>query len=193
MQEQADAMELDELERAAEEYLGDVDLSRGVDLNEGLESIFDTGVQEFRGVVRKAARSGLLLLVVVLFCSMADGMTMGESKGVSVVALVGAIAVATVAVADIHSLIGMGKEAIGRMETLSKVLLPAMAVVTAAAGLRRGPPPGSLPPCSSPMCCLPSSTGSCCPWSMPMWRRAPPTPPWETRGSSGWPSLSNGW
>lgn len=138
LQEQADAMELDELERAAEEYLGDVDLSQGVDLNEGLESIFDTGVQEFRGVVRKAARSGLLLLVVVLFCSMADGMTMGESKGVSVVALVGAIAVTTVAVADIHSLIGMGKEAIGRMETLSKVLLPAMAVVTAAAGAPAG-------------------------------------------------------
>ena len=139
LREQADALKLDELERAAEEYLGEVDLTKGIDLNQGLEGLFETGAQQLHGVVRKAARSGVLLLVVVLFCSMADGMSeMGQAQGISVVTLVGAIAVATVAVADIHSLIGMGREAIGRMETLSKVLVPAMAVATAAAGAPAG-------------------------------------------------------
>lgn len=136
LREQADALELDELERAAEEYLGEVDLVQGIDLDQGLEAIFETGSEQLHGVVQKAARSGVLLLVIVLFCSMADGMSeIGQAKdGISVATLVGAIAVAAVAVADIHALIGLGREAIGRMETLSKVLVPAMAVVTAAAG-----------------------------------------------------------
>lgn len=135
LREQADALELDELERVTEEYLGEVDLAQGIDLNQGLEGLFETGSEQLHGVVKKAARSGVLLLVIVLFCSMADGMSeMGQAPGISVTTLVGAIAVATVAVADIHALIGMGREAIGRMETLSKVLVPAMAVATAAAG-----------------------------------------------------------
>lgn len=140
LREQADALELDELERATEEYLGDVDLAQGIDLDRGLEAIFETGSEQLPGIFRKAARSSVLLLVIVLFCAMADGMReVGQAKdGVSVVTLVGAIAVTTVAVADIHSLIGMGREAIRQMETLSKVLLPAMAVATAAAGAPAG-------------------------------------------------------
>lgn len=135
LREQADALELDELERVTEEYLGEVDLAQGIDLDQGLEGLFETGSEQLHGVVKKAARSGVLLLVIVLFCSMADGISeMGQAPGISVTTLVGAIAVATVAVADIHALIGMGREAIGRMETLSKVLVPAMAVATAAAG-----------------------------------------------------------
>lgn len=140
LREQADALELDELEQAAEEYLGEVDLTRGIDLDRELEAIFETGSEQLPGVVRKAAYSGVLLLVIVLFCAMADGMReVGQAKdGISVVTLAGAIAVTTVAVADIHSLIGMGREAIRQMETLSKVLLPAMAVATAAAGAPTG-------------------------------------------------------
>lgn len=139
LQAQADAMELDELERAAEEYLGEIDIMGGIDLNEGLEALFETGASQFSGVVHKAAGSGALLLVIVLLCALADGMTQGSGgKGMAVVPLVGAIAVTAVAVADIHSLIGMGREAIGRMETLSKVLLPTMAVATAAAGAPAG-------------------------------------------------------
>lgn len=140
LREQADGLNLDALEQAAEEYLGEVDLSQGIDLDQGLESIFETGSEQLYGVVRKAVRSGVLLLVVVLFCAMADGMNeVGQAKeGISVVTLAGAIAVTTVAVADVHGLIGMGREAIGQIETLSKVLVPAMTVVTAAAGAPAG-------------------------------------------------------
>ncbi len=133
--QQADALELDELERAAQEYLGDVDLVEGLDLDQGLQSLFESGQEEIPGILRKAARSGGLLLVVVLLCSLADGMSLeGLGKAIPISALIGVIAVTTVSVADMHGLIGLGREAIGRMETLSKVLLPSMAVVTAATG-----------------------------------------------------------
>ena len=62
---QSEALELDELERAAEEYLPDADLEAGISLDEGIQAILDTGSGEIAGVVRKAVRSGVLLLTVV--------------------------------------------------------------------------------------------------------------------------------
>ncbi len=139
VREQADALELDELERQAEEYLGEVDLAQGIDLDEGLINLFTRGEEEVPGILRKAARSGGLLLIVVLLCSLTEGL-LPESgkKGLPVTSMVGVIAVTALSVADMHALIGLGREAIGRMETLSKVLIPGMAVVTAAAGAPAG-------------------------------------------------------
>ena len=136
---QADALELDELERQAEEYLGEVDLSQGIDLDEGLFSLFTRGEEEVPGILHKAARSSGLLLVVVLLCSLTEGvLPENGGKGVPVTSMVGVVAVTTLSVADMHTLIGLGREAIGRMEALSKVLLPGMAAVTAAAGAPAG-------------------------------------------------------
>ena len=135
LEEQAEEMGLKELEEAVEPQLGEVDITAGIDLEEGLSTLFERGTEELPGVLRKAARSGVLLLVIVMLCGLADGMEgIGGKKEFSVVALMGAIAVTAVAVADIHSLIGMGREAIGKMETLSKLLVPSLAAVTAAAG-----------------------------------------------------------
>lgn len=139
LESQADALKLDELERAAEEYLGEIDLADGVDLDQGLGALFEDGARQAPGILRKAARSGAILLAVVLFCSLADGLEEGAAgKSSSVAALVGAAAVSAVAVADVNALIGLGREAIGRMETLSKILLPTIGVVTAAAGAPAG-------------------------------------------------------
>ena len=133
LEDQAATMELDELEMAVEEYLGQVDLTEGVDLDEGLSRLFERGEREFSGILRRGVRAGVLLLVILLLCALMEGMEQGNS-GLSVVTLVGAVAVTAVALADVHALVGMGKEAIGRMETLSKVLLPTMTVACAAAG-----------------------------------------------------------
>ena len=43
-----------------------------------------------------------------------------------------ALAVTAIAVADVHSLIGMGRQALERMEVFADILLPTMAAVTAA-------------------------------------------------------------
>ena len=152
---QSEALDLDGLEDAAGDYLPGTDSPVDASLDEGIQYILDTGSGQIFGVVRKALRSGILLLTIVLLCALAEGVYSGIGDGatVDVVSLVGALAITAVAVADAHSLIGMGREALDHMELFSKALLPTIP--------RRRPPPAALPagqwpgkwrPCSSPMC-----------------------------------------
>ena len=137
--EQSQALGLDKLEQAAGEYSPGGDVA-GIDLNDGLQDLLDTGSGEIMGVVRKAVRSGVLLLVVVLLCGLAEGAYAGAESGnsVQVVPIVGALAITAISVADVNSLIGMGRQALEQMEAFSKVLLPTMAVATAASGAPGG-------------------------------------------------------
>ena len=118
---QSEALDLDALQDAAGGYLPDGALEAGISLDEGLQTILDTGSGQISGVVRKAVRSGVLLLTVVLLCGLAEGLYggMGVSQTTDVVAIVGALAITAVAVADANSLIGMGREALEQMETFS--------------------------------------------------------------------------
>ena len=128
------SLDPDKLQDAAGEYApGDL---QSIDLDGGLENLLDTGSAELMGVLHKAVRSGVLLLAVVLLCSLAEGAYAGSGNenAVQVVPIVGAIAITAIAVTDVHSLIGLGREALGHMETFAKVLLPTMAVATAASG-----------------------------------------------------------
>ncbi|OUQ80125.1 stage III sporulation protein AE, partial [Flavonifractor sp. An10] len=74
---QSEALDLDGLEDAAGDWLPGVELEAGLSLDEGLRSIVDTGSGELFGVVRKAVRSGVLLLAVVLLCGLAEGLYAG--------------------------------------------------------------------------------------------------------------------
>ncbi|WP_297209527.1 stage III sporulation protein AE [uncultured Flavonifractor sp.] len=137
---QSEALELDEIQSAGEQWVPGVDLEAGMNLEAGLQSILDTGSGQVSGVVRKALRSGVLLLTVVLLCGMAEGLYSGAGggDGPDLVSMVGAMAVAAVAVADAHSLIGMGREALEHMESFSKLLLPAVTAAAAASGAPGG-------------------------------------------------------
>ena len=154
---QSEALELDGLEDAAGDWLPGVELEAGLSLDEGLRSIVDTGSGELFGVVRKAVRSGVLLLAVVLLCGLAEGLYAGTGTGraVDVVSIVGALAVAAVAAADANTLIGLGREALDNMSTFSKLLLPTVTAAAAPPAPPAGRWPGSWPPCCSPTCSSP--------------------------------------
>lgn len=134
--EQAKALELDKLTQAAQGYGPQGDLAAGLDLDQGLLDILDTGSGAVMGVVHKAVRSGVLLLVIVLLCALAEGAceAAGEGKSLSIVPMVGTLAITAVAVSDVNALIGMGRQALEQMNVFSKALLPTMAAVTAAGG-----------------------------------------------------------
>lgn len=136
LRRQESELELDELQRAAAE--GGSETEYGASLDEGLESLLETGTRELGGVVRTAARSGALLLVILLFCSLAE--TVGEAGkgGVKAASLAGTLAVTAVAVADVNSLLGLGTGAIEKMASFSDVLLPIVASVTACTGAVTG-------------------------------------------------------
>lgn len=135
LDEQSKALGLDKLEQAAGEYAPGAGVA-GVDLDRGLEAILDTGSGELAGVLRKAVRSGVLLLVVVLLCGLAEGAYAGagERGHLQAVPIVGALAITAISVSDVHALIGMGQGALVHMDAFAKVLLPTMAVATAASG-----------------------------------------------------------
>lgn len=135
-QAQAEALEVESLEQAAEEYTGGLDLTTGTSLDEGLRQILDTGSEQVSGILRQAVRSGVLLLCVVLLTALADGLGQGlGGSGVDAAALAGALAVTAVAVGDVNILIGMGRETIENIGAFSKLLLPSITAAAAAAGM----------------------------------------------------------
>lgn len=137
---QAEALDLDGLQRAAEGELSGLEIGSGLDLDNGIEQIFDKGRDELPGVLRRAVRSAVVLLTVVLLCALAGEVSgsLGAPAELDVTALAGALAVTAASVADIHALIGLGREALDKMSQFSKVLLPTMTAAAAAAGAPSG-------------------------------------------------------
>ncbi|MCI8479169.1 MAG: stage III sporulation protein AE [Oscillospiraceae bacterium] len=128
---QADALELDRLQAAADRYLDGSGPTQEMDWDQGLQTILDAGRAQAPAALQKAVHSGVLLLVIVLLCGVADGLQSGFGGGKipDTVAVAGSLAITAVAAADVHALVGLGRGALEGMDGFSKVLLP---VVTAA-------------------------------------------------------------
>ncbi len=134
-----DALPRAELEHAAGEYAPDMALDEGIDLNQGLQDLLDTGTDQVFGVLRTALKSGVLLLAVVLLCSLAEGAAeLGSGAAARAAPLAGVLAICAVSVADVHSLMGLGKAAIEHMSEFGAVLRPARAAAAAAGGTPAG-------------------------------------------------------
>ena len=78
--QQEEVAGVDELERAADQNGGIVDY--GTTLDEGLGELLDTGTEEIGGILRRAVRSGVLLLIILMLCGMAETVqdTVGKNK-----------------------------------------------------------------------------------------------------------------
>lgn len=134
VQAQADAVDVESLERAAGEYAPRIDWSKGVDLDDGLASLVKKGEQSLNGIIKRVLHSSIILLVIVVFSSLASGAVCDMGKTVQIAPIAAVLAISAVSIADADSLIGLGKETIERINVFSQVLLPAMAAATAAAG-----------------------------------------------------------
>ncbi len=135
LEEQAQSYGLEDLEQAGEEYLGEIDLTGGMDVPSILQSLGQKGREALAGVVKESVRSCVLLLVVTLLCGLAESMGTGAGGDpLKISTLVAALAITAVAVGDVNSLLSMGEEAIRSMQSLGDVLLPAVSMTTAASG-----------------------------------------------------------
>lgn len=132
-----EALGLGELERWAQEQGQDWSLDESISLDQGLQDILDTGTDQVMGILRTALKSGALVLVIVLFCSLAQGAAQQES-GIQVPNMVGTLAVCAVAVADVHALMGLGRETVQTMADFGALLLPTLAAAAAAGGAPAG-------------------------------------------------------
>ena len=121
----------DQVLREAENY----GVTEADNLGGGVQSILDAGLDQLGGMLRRSLSTGVKLLAVVLLCGMAESAALGGDRGgLQAVELAGALAVTALTVSDMNAMIGLGREAIGRMDSFAGLLLPAMAALTAATG-----------------------------------------------------------
>lgn len=130
---QEDALEVDELERAAKDAGGTAEY--GESLDEGLAGLLERGSEAAGGIVRSAMGSGVALMVIVLLSGFGETVleSVGKSK-IPLIPLVGTLAITSVAAADVHSMLGLGRSTIDGMTSFANVLMPTVAVITAATG-----------------------------------------------------------
>lgn len=132
---QWDMLELEKVEQSAKEHLDGADISIDNGWEENLTTLVESGTEQIGSELKKAVRSGVLLLIIVLLCSVGE---LGDQLGIPAVPIAGALAVAAVSVSDVNALLGLGRETINTVTSFSNVILPAMTAITAATGAITG-------------------------------------------------------
>ena len=120
---------LDELWQEAEGY----GVEEGTGLDEGLSNLLADGAAQAGELRRASLSTALKLMAVVLLCALAQGVQ-PQGEGLQPVTIAGALAVTALTMTDMAAMIGLGRETLGRMSAFSDLLLPVVAVLTAATG-----------------------------------------------------------
>ena len=137
---------LDELWQAAESYGVEPD----GDLSGGLSGLAEQALGQAGELLRRSAQTGLKLLAVAVFCGLGGGGGGGgggvagggpagtRAGGLQAVQMAGALAVTALSVSDMQTMIGLGRQTIEQMDGFAGLLLPVVAVLTAATGAATG-------------------------------------------------------
>lgn len=134
-EQQRASLDTSSLEEAAPDSLEGVGALELTDLGTGLERLKETVLEGLGDILAASVRSAGALLLIVLFCSLAE--SVGESAGgmsAQAVRLAGAGGVALVALSDMTSLIGLGRETIQSLSDFTTVLVPTMTMAAVASG-----------------------------------------------------------
>ena len=120
---------LGEVLEQAEEY----DVSPDGDLDQGLTGLLNSAAGQLRVLFQAGLSTAVKLTAVVLLCALAQG-AQGEGGEVQAVTIAGALAITALTMTDMAVMIGLGRDTLGKMEAFSQLLLPVVAVLTAATG-----------------------------------------------------------
>ena len=136
---QAEELETDKLEEMTEGYL-DQEFSEDIDLNAGLQELLERGQSALGGLLGSAVRSGGMLLILSLLCSLAQAMSEGLGGGtrMDLVSMAGALAIAAVSASDLTALMGLGRDTIQKLSDFSNLLMPTITAAAAASGSPTG-------------------------------------------------------
>jgi len=104
-------------------------------MEDSLRSILSDGLAQIERLSKSSLSTGVKLLAVVLLCALARGaQSGGQAEGLQAVELAGALSITALTMTDMAAMIGLGRDTISRMDGFSQLLLPVMAVLTAASG-----------------------------------------------------------
>lgn len=123
--------EVEGLEEVYEE-MESYGISPNDDLNKGLKTIAEQGFSLVSVFLRTGIQTAVMLLAVVLFCGLAEGINVDHK--VPTVMVVGALAVTALSIGEVGTMIYLGQETIGKMSAFSAGLLPVMTILTTATG-----------------------------------------------------------
>ncbi len=105
------------------------------DLEQGMGNLISDAAEQTGKLLRSGIATGLKLMAVVLLCGLAQSASpQGIEGGLSAVTIAGALAITALTMTDMSVMIGLGRDTLGKMEVFSSLLLPVMAVLTAATG-----------------------------------------------------------
>ena len=113
-------------------------VSQDASLDEGLSNLFSDALGQIGLLFRTSLSTAMKLIAVVLLCSLAESARAGQEEGLKAVTIAGVLAITALTMTDMAAMIGLGRDTLGRMEEFSSVLLPVMAVLTAATGAVTG-------------------------------------------------------
>ena len=117
------------------EQAGEYGVTQGTQLDQGLSNLLTDAFSQITGLFQASLATGAKLMAVVLLCALAQGAQGGDKgDGLRAVEIAGALSITALTMTDMAARIGMGREAIGRMDLFAQTLLPVMAVLTAATG-----------------------------------------------------------
>lgn len=124
---------LDAAPPEAQEYLDD---SESGDFSGGLAQLWNAVKGKAEQTVRERIRNAALILLAVLLCGMADGVSkeLKNPAAEQMPSMVGALTITALTVGSLDSLMGLGNNTIQELGNFSQTLLPALAAATAAAG-----------------------------------------------------------
>ena len=120
----------------AEELLRGEDFSGTEGFTGGIASLLEKVSGQVGTILRQRVRGAASVLLVVILCGVVEGVHGGADGGKTVLFLpmAGALSVTLLTAGSLDSLIGLGTETIGELDTFSKALLPTLAAAMAASG-----------------------------------------------------------
>ena len=120
----------------AEELLRGENFSGTGGFTGGIASLLEKVSGQVGTILRQRVRGAASVLLVVILCGAVEGFRVGAEGGKTALFLpmVGALSVTILTAGSLDSLIGLGAETIGELDTFSKALLPTLAAAMAASG-----------------------------------------------------------
>lgn len=121
---------------AAEELLRGEDFSGTEGFASGIAALLEKAGGQIGTVLRQRVRGAASILLVVILCGTVEGFRAGADGGKAApfLPMAGALSVTLLTAGSLDSLIGLGVETIGELDTFSKALLPTLAAAMAASG-----------------------------------------------------------
>lgn len=136
-EEQSEALGIGAIESAlpdeAKEIMGDVSATDINSADTVLQRIGAAITEKFSVILKGELRSAAIIMTMVILTAFIRSVYT-QNSGYDLVSLASAIAVGTVAVGDIGSFVGLGRETLYALSDFSKILLPSLSAASAATG-----------------------------------------------------------